>query len=190
MFYHASPVKGITKLEPRISDHHIPLVYFSTKRENTLVYLSNAIEKYCMETGFAYDGIWKKWGPYGFTNEGIQQLQEYYPGALEKTYKGVSGYIYFAENVTDSGIEIRIPNAASSSTPVTVVDSEYISDAYEAILEAEEKGLISIMRYCEISPKMHDWIERTILKEYEEATNHPEYRHFLKGNFEVHFRKR
>ena len=40
------------------------------------------------------------------------------------------------------------------------------------------------MRYCEIPEKMHDWIERTILKEYEEATNHPEYRHFLKGNFE------
>ena len=103
---------------------------------------------------------------------------------MEKTYKGVSGYIYFAENVTDSGIEIRIPNAASSSTPVTVSDSEFISDAYEAILEAEEKGLISIMRYCEIPEKMHDWIERTILKEYEEATNHTEYRHFLKGNFE------
>ena len=47
MFYHASPVKGIIQLEPRVSDHHIPLVYFSTKRENTLVYLSNAIEKYC-----------------------------------------------------------------------------------------------------------------------------------------------
>ena len=76
MYYHASPVEGIKQLEPRVSDHHIPLVYFSTRRENTLVYLSNAIEKYCKESGFAYDGIWKKWGPYGFTKDGIQQLQE------------------------------------------------------------------------------------------------------------------
>lgn len=45
MYYHASQVEGIKQLEPRVSDHHIPLVYFSTKRENTLVYLSNAIEK-------------------------------------------------------------------------------------------------------------------------------------------------
>ncbi len=183
MFYHASPVKGIIQLEPRVSDHHIPLVYFSTKRENTLVYLSNAIEKYCRETGFEYNGIWKKWGPYGFTKDGIQQLQEYYPDALEKTYKGVSGYIYSAESITDSGFEIKIPNAASSSAPVTVSGSEFVPDAYEAILEAEEKGLISIKRYSEMPEKMLEWIGKTIRQEYEEAMDHPEYRHFLKGNF-------
>ncbi len=183
MFYHASQVKGIIQLEPRVSDHHIPLVYFSTKRENTLVYLSNAIEKYCRETGFEYNGIWKKWGPYGFTKDGIQQLQEYYPDALEKTYKGVSGYIYSAESVIDSGFEIRIPNAVSSSVPVTVADLEFVPDAYEAILEAEEKGLISIMRYTEMSEKMREWNRNTILQEYEEAVDHPEYRHFLEGNF-------
>ena len=183
MFYHASPVKGIIQLEPRVSDHHIPLVYFSTKRENTLVYLSNAIEKYCRETGFEYNGTWKKWGPYGFTKDGIQQLQEYYPDALEKTYKGVSGYIYSAESVTDSGFEIRIPNAVSSRVPVAVSDLEFVPDAYEAILEAEEKDLISIMRYTEMSEKMREWNRNTILQEYEEAVIHPEYRHFLEGNF-------
>ena len=36
MYYHASPIKGITQLEPRISNHGIPLVYFSKKRENVL----------------------------------------------------------------------------------------------------------------------------------------------------------
>ena len=183
MYYHASPVEGIKQLEPRVSDHHIPLVYFSTKRENTLVYLSNAIQKYCKETGFIYDGIWKKWGPYGFTRDGIQQLQEYYPNALEKTYKGVSGYIYRAESITDSCFEIKIPNAASSNAPVTVVGAEFVPDAYEAILEAEEKGLIAILRYEEMLEKMRDWIKRTIHQEYEENADHPEYRHFLKGNF-------
>ncbi len=32
MYYHASPVKGITELEPHISNHGIPLVYFSKKK--------------------------------------------------------------------------------------------------------------------------------------------------------------
>lgn len=41
MYYHASSVKGIERLEPRISNHGIPLLYFSKKRENVLVYLSN-----------------------------------------------------------------------------------------------------------------------------------------------------
>ena len=50
MFYHASPVKGLAQLEPRISNQDIPLVYFSRKRENVLACLSNAVEKYCRET--------------------------------------------------------------------------------------------------------------------------------------------
>lgn len=55
-YYHASPIANIEILEPRISNHNVPLVYFSAKRENVLVYLSNAVEKYCEETGFSYNG--------------------------------------------------------------------------------------------------------------------------------------
>ena len=134
MFYHASSVEGIRQLQPRISNHGVPLIYFSRKRENVLVYLSNAIEKYCRETGFAYDGIWQKWGSYGFAKDGRQCLEEYYPNALEKTYKGVSGYIYRAENIVDSGYEVKIPDAATSSLPVLVTDAEFIPDAYDEIL--------------------------------------------------------
>jgi hypothetical protein len=64
-----------------------------------------------------------------------------------------------------------------------VVGVEFVPDAYEAILEAEGKGLLAIMRYDEMSGKMREWVRRTILQEYEEAVDHPEYRHFLKGNF-------
>ena len=34
-----------------------------------------------------------------------------------------------------------------------------------------------------MSEKMREWNRRTILQEYEEAVDHPEYRHFLKENF-------
>jgi hypothetical protein len=30
---------------------------------------------------------------------------------------------------------------------------------------------------------MRDWIRKTILQEYQENADHPEYRHFLKGFF-------
>ena len=183
MYYHASPVKGITRLEPRISNHGIPLIYFSTKRENVLVYLSNAIEKYCRETGFSYDGRYQKWGPYGFDKDGRQRLEEYYPNALVSAYKGVSGYIYSAETVEDSGFAVQIPEAVTSSVPVEVSGVEFIPDSYEAILQAEKEGLITILRYEEMPQKMREWNERTIKEEYESASEHPEYRHFLKGNF-------
>jgi len=183
MYYHASPVKGITELEPHISNHGIPLVYFSKKRENVLVYLSNAIEKYCKETGFSYNGKWQKWGPYGFNNDGRLRLEEYYPNALISTYKDVSGYIYGAEAITDSGFAVQIPDAATSSISVKVSNVEYVTDAYEAILKAEREGLITILRYEEMSAKMREWNEKTIKEEFNNAVDHPEYRHFLKGNF-------
>lgn len=43
MLYHASPTGGLTVLTPHVSNHGRPLVYFSKKRENVLVYLSNAV---------------------------------------------------------------------------------------------------------------------------------------------------
>lgn len=183
MYYHASQVKGIVQLKPHVSNHGIPLIYFSKKRENVLVYLSNAIEKYCRETGFSYDGKWEKWGPYGFNKDGRQRLVEYYPNALISTYKGVSGYIYSVKAIIDSGFEVQIPDAATSAESVDVTDVEFIPDAYEAILQAEKDGLITIVRYEEMSDKMREWNQRTIKEEYEKAEGHPEYRHFLRGNF-------
>ena len=183
MYYHASPTGGITLLEPRVSNHGIPLIYFSTKRENVLVYLSNAIEKYCRETGFSYAGKWQKWGPYGFNKDGRLRLEEYYPDALISTYKGVSGYIYSAKEIQRAAFDVKIPDAAASDKPVRVDAVEFVPDAYEAILQAERDGLIAIMRYEDMPDKMREWNERTIREEYENAENHPEYRHFLRGKF-------
>ena len=107
MFYHASDAKNIKVLEPRGEDG---LVYFSTKRENVLVYLVNAVKKFCNDNGIRFEGA--HWGPYGFTKEGLLQIEEYYEGALEKTYKGMSAYIYSVNNVEDSGDCKYIKNVA------------------------------------------------------------------------------
>ena len=183
MYYHASPIAGLTQLEPRISNHGVPLVYLSRKRENVLVYLSNAVERFCKDTGFQYDGTWHKWGPYGFDEDGRIRLEEYYPDALESTYGGASGYIYTVDDVIDSGYELNIPDAATSNAAVTVCGAEYIPDAYAAILEAENSGLISITRFNEMTEKKKDWLKRIIAKEYEQAEDHPEYRYFLRNKF-------
>ena len=183
MYYHASPIGGIKILEPRISNHGVPLIYFSKKRENVLVYLSNAIEKYCRETGFQYSGVWKKWGPYGFDKNELQRIEEYYPNALKTAYQGVSGYIYAAQSIAEADFDLQIPDAAVSASPVPVSACEFIPDAYTAILQAEQDGLITILRYENLPDKMKAWNRRVILEEYAEASDHPEYRHFLKGNF-------
>ena len=183
MYYHASQVKDIKILEPRISNHNIPLIYFSLKRENVLVYLSNAIEKYCKETGFSHSGKWHKWASYGFESDGTLIIDEYYPNALIDTYKGVSGYIYSAENVSVNEDRINISSAVTTSEPVVVTNVEFIEDAYDEIIRAAETGLIKIRRYEEQSDKMLKWIEKTIRDEYKNAENEADYRHFLKAKF-------
>ena len=183
MYYHASSIKDLSTLEPHISNHNIPLVYLSKKRENVLVYLSNAIQKYCIEQGLEYSGVWQKWASYGFDKDGVQRIEEYYPDALIDTYKGVSGYIYVAEMVEDSGFQTQIPDAITSEKPVVVTGCEYIDDAYEAIITAEKEGLVRISRYNELSPQMKKWLKDAIIKEYEQAAEHPEYRFFLEAKF-------
>ena len=183
MYYHASGTEGIEELQPRVSNHGVPLVYLSEKRENVLVYLSNAVEKYCRETGFTVDGPLEKWGPYGFDRDGILRLEEYYPGATEKTYKGVFGYIYGAEEVQGPGVDAGIPGTVTSERPVKVTSCEYVPDALEELLSAEREGKIRIKRYEAMSEKDRQWIRETMLREYAGAAEHPEYRHFLEGMF-------
>ncbi|ANU52632.1 hypothetical protein I5Q82_18570 [Acutalibacter muris] len=181
MFYHASPTHCIEVLEPRVSNHGKPLVYLSKKRENVLPYLSNAVEKYCRETGFPHEGPWYKWGSYGFF-EGKLRIDEYWPNALEETYKGVSGYIYAAETVPGREELKGIPDAVITSEPVPVTGCEYVPDAYEALLIAAELGQIFIRRYEQLPEKMLAWIESSIKQQYE-AADIPTYKHFLKGKF-------
>lgn len=183
MLYHASSVQGISTLVPHVSNHGTPLVYLSSKRENTLVYLSNAVERHCRDTGFAWNGPWHKWASYGFAKEGLLLLEEYYPNALEETYKGVSGYVYqVAESACIVPME-DIPHAYISREPLSVTDVEFIPDACEALLKAEAEGMIVIRRFAELTKSTHRWLEKVIPQEYAKAENHPEYRYFLQSKF-------
>ena len=71
------------------------------------------------------------------------------------------------------------------NVPVPVATCEFVPDALEAILQAEREGLISILRYEQLSPEFQEWNRRTIREEYENAQDHPGYRHFLEGKFHL-----
>lgn len=182
MYFHASQAPDIRVLEPRTSNHGVPRVYLSTKWENVLPYLSNAVEKYCRETGFPQNGPWTKWGSYGFL-EGKICLDEYYPDALTDTYQGVSGYIYMAEEVPGGEAQQDIPGAIVTEKPVPVSGCEFVPDALKAILDAEKSGQILIRRYQDLPEKMLRWIRESIKAEYMEEDATPAYRHFLQGKF-------
>lgn len=182
LFFHASQVPDIRTLTPHLSEHGKALVYFSTKRENVLVYLSNAIEKYCNEVGFN-SNTFKKWGSYGFTKDGILKLDEYYPNATIETYKGVSGFIYSTNKLEYYEKLAGIPHTVVSENSVSVDHFEFIADAYDALLEAAEQGKIILTRYENNSKEKLNWIQRSVIREYEQSESNPEYLLFLKAKF-------
>lgn len=184
MLYHASPVPNLTELSPKISNHMKPLIYFSEKRENVLVYLSNAVEKCCREQNFSHNGIYRKWGSYGFNSDGILILDEYWPNATRETYKGVSGYIYSVPGGIGIACLNEIPFVRTCDKPIPVAGCEYIPDAYEALLTAAAEGRIILTNYKDNSPEKNHWIRETISNEYRNAKGSPEYRFFLKNKFE------
>ena len=59
----------------------------SQKRENTLVYLSNAVEKFCIENNIPHSDKIHKWASYGFSSEGLLVLEEYNNYANEPEYR-------------------------------------------------------------------------------------------------------
>ena len=187
LYYHASPTPGIEILEPRVSNHGTPLVYVSQKRENVLVYLSNAVEKFCHETGFVHDGPYYKWASYGFTKEGVLQLEEYWPGALEDTYAGVQGYIYTVPPTDALQPMQDIPAAYSAAQPLPVCGCEQVPDALEAIIAAETADLVRIRRYEQLSENTHRWLAKVIPQDFAANGDHPEYQAFLRAKFPALF---
>lgn len=151
MYYHASQTPELKELIPHISNHQKSLVYLSSKRENVLVYLSNAVEKHCKEIGYITDS-YTKWASYGF-EKGILRLDEYYPNATIDTYKGVSGYIYSSNNVDLMEKQLDIPFAFTTTVNVKVDDCEFIPDAYDAIIKAANEGKIVLKKFDENSEK-------------------------------------
>lgn len=182
MFYHASNISHIKTLIPFFSGHGKPLVYFSAKKENTLVYLSNPVEKYCKEIGFESSDRYYRFMSYHFTEDNILEILEYWPNALEETYAGVSGYIYATSHLPNAQT-MDIPDVIASKSPVTIDSFEYIPDACLAIKQAEKEGKLKIVRYHENSADSLDKIKKLVCREYEKAQAIPEYKIFLEAKF-------
>lgn len=182
MLFHASQRANLTELIPHISNHNKALVYLSSKRENSLVYLSNAVEQYCKEIGYQHIGVYRKWASYGFS-DGILLLEEYYPNAIIDTYKGVPGYIYSMGKMDCCEKQNDIPFAYTSSQTIQIENREFIQDAYESILSAVKESKIRIKTFEEQGDKKLNWIKNTIENEYKNAKEQPDYRLFLKAKF-------
>ena len=76
-----------------------------------------------------------------------------------------------------------IPYAYTSEDPLPVAGCTFIPDACQAIRKAEAQGLLVLERYEQMKPEKLAWIRSSILSEYRQAANCPEYRAFLQAKF-------
>lgn len=182
MYYHASNIGGLKVLKPHISNHGKSLVYFSSKRENILVYLSNAVEKHIKDKHNRALKKYEKWASYGITEDGRVRIEEYYPNAMIETFKGASGYIYSVNNIADAKPLRGIKDVYITQDEVAVDGCEYVADAYEEMIKAEQQGKIVIERFETITDKKREWIEKTIINEYNNTDNE-DYKEFLLDKF-------
>lgn len=182
MYYHASSVRDLKVLKPHVSNHGKSWVYFSTKRENILVYLSNAVEKHIKQKYNRCLNKYEKWASYGITSDGRVRIEEYYPNATIETFKGVSGYIYNVNKLDNAEPLKGIKDVVVTQDEVIVDGCEYVTDAYEEILKAEQDGKIVIERFETITEQKREWIERTIISEYNNTDNE-DYKEFLLDKF-------
>lgn len=183
MFYHASNKKDLKILKPHVSMHGKSWVYFSTKIENVLVYLSNAVEKHIQQKHNRPLKQYQKWASYGITSDGRVRIEEYYQNATEDTFKGVSGYIYMASEVKNSEPLRGIKDVFVTKDQTKVDGCLFIKDAYEELLKAEKEGKIEIERFEKLTEKKKAVIEGMILKEYAN-TNNQDYKEFLIDKFD------
>lgn len=180
--YHGSKIGNLKVLRPFANGDDKALVYFFDKRENTLVYLCNAVERFCKKTNFPFHGKFATWGPYGFDSDGVLFWEEYYPNAFAETFKGGSGYIYKVDTeiATKYG---SIPSAFVADVPVEVIDCEFVPDVYEEILLQEQQGKLHIRRFENMTEGHRMWLENTIRQQYANPNISADYRYFLENKF-------
>ncbi len=140
IFYHCSPISGLTHLEPRkpVSFDKPARVYMTTLLPMALMY---SIRNYEYTYGY---------------RDGQIHFDEYFPGELELLYRGKSASLYVcAPEHTET---TRIPNEAVSEKPVPILEEIFIPDACEALLEQERLGNLEIRRYHELPERAYTWI--------------------------------
>ena len=142
-YYHCSPTAGLTVLEPRAptSFEKPHGVYLTTSEPMALMY-----------------GIRNYEYSYGYTRDGQIYYAEYFPNALQLLYKGKSASLYLCAPGRVHTTEI--PNEAVCDAPVVVMHETRIPDVYEALLEQEARGALTIHRFEALSSGMLDRICR------------------------------
>lgn len=183
-FYHASSIKGLMELIPQKSCYNqASELFFSSKKENVLVYLGNPVKKFYETKYKKSNQIFQKFATYGFDKNQTLCIDEYYKNALIENYQNVEGFIYEIDVDENSLEKCKTPFVFKSSKPIKVCNCYYIENALDEILNYCENGLLKINKFENMSDKKREIIKNQILNEFVNTDNKI-YKEFLMSKFE------
>jgi len=164
IFYHGSPIGGLSELKPALSEHGKPYIYFAM---NPLVALLYAVKPVLKPFSFY---------PYGFDQKGAVVYSEYFENAFEILYKCRRGYLYECDSIPNPEQPTQINCAYTCLDPVTVDRATEISDLYDYFTTYIQSGRFLIKHFEQIPEKelsfVLDDMRRTITKY--DLYHHPE----------------
>lgn len=131
--YHGSKEHSIKRLEPRKSTHGV-YVYATTEKVLALNFSSRCGNDLTYDIGHFDTDKSEPW-----------ELVENIPGAFEKMYANSSS-IYSLSDETFKDIHTGFTEVVSE-VGVDVMSEEVYENVYDALLEAEQEGLVIIYRY-------------------------------------------
>lgn len=186
-YYHGSKTSGIRKLIPNYSLHGQKYVYLTISFEVALIYTANAIESFYDENNFDKPDKFQPWYSYGFNKDKFPVIEEYYPDATRKTYENKTGYIYICKEPENINNPTNIHNAIVTKEEVYTKDVICIQNIYAKILELENKGLLVIKRFEEMSEEYLNNIYKMIKQDINkyDLSNKPTHNYtvFIKSKF-------
>lgn len=147
MLYHVSPVAGIQTLEPHLSSHGTPYVYAIANRSVGLVF---GVHKDDFDFLIATD------------DDGVTELAECYPGALERIYRGHACSVYTVDEADFQRGKTGWTQELVCSHAVPVLGEERVPDLYAALLAEEKQGRLRIQRY-QANPEYRQRIARHVV---------------------------
>ncbi len=174
-FYHGSPVGGLRQLEPFLSEHGRPYVYFATDPLVALLYAVKPVPK-----PFSYY-------PYGFDADGSAVYSEYFEDAFYHLYHGKTGYLYECRDLKDVARPTHINCACACTGPVDVDRVTEIPDLYAHFKVQADAGRFRIRARTEISDREMAFVARELRRDIEVHALKAAPQHAMSRFIQAHF---
>ena len=157
ILYHATPVDGIKVL---LCDKAFgQTLYFATKKEYCCAYLANPVQIFCEKNNIDFAKPCCKWAVNDrdkTTN--IPILFEWWEGAFEELYKGVTSNYYVVDKTDDM---VKVKGVYISKTNVPVKRVIKVPDIYKELLRLEKAGKIILRRFKDLTKE-----EKALIKSF------------------------